>query len=105
MAFNRPIPDRKPHAHVASGVGAVIEAEKLMQIALLLPSAALIGWLAGVFLDSRLHQSWIAIFGVVFGCISGLVYVIRMAMAAERNSRTGEPGGDGPGKGSGNPQS
>jgi membrane associated rhomboid family serine protease len=100
MPFNRPIPESKLNTHVKSGVGAIIEAEKLMQIALLLPAAALIGWLGGAFLDSRLHQTWIAIFGIVFGCVSGLVYVIRMAMTAERDTRTGTQADDGAGKGS-----
>ena len=104
MAFNRPIPERKTSTQVASGVGAIIEAEKLMQIALMLPAAALSGWLAGAFLDSRLHQSWIAIFGIVFGCVSGLVYVIRMAMTAERDTRTGTQVDDGAGKGSSEPK-
>jgi F0F1-type ATP synthase assembly protein I len=102
MPFNRPIPDSKSRPKIAGGIGAIAEAEKLMQIALLLPSAAVIGWLAGAWLDHRLHQSWIAICGVVFGCISGLVYVIRMAMAAERDSRTGIDAGGGTGKGSPN---
>jgi F0F1-type ATP synthase assembly protein I len=102
MAFNRPIPNSKPHPKLSSGIGAIAEAEKLMQIALLLPSAAVIGWLIGAFLDHKLHQSWIAIAGIVFGCISGLVYVIRMAMAAERDSGTGINGGEKTGKGSSN---
>jgi ATP synthase protein I len=100
MAFNRPIPNSRPHAKLSSGIGAIAEAEKLMQIALLLPSAAVIGWLIGAWLDHKLHQSWIAIAGIVFGCISGLVYVIRMAMAAERDSRTGSSGSEDRGKGS-----
>jgi len=100
MAFNRPIPDSKPRAKLSSGIGAIAEAEKLMQIALLLPSAAVIGWLAGAFLDHKLYQAWIAIAGIVFGCVSGLVYVIRMAMAAERDSRTGSDADDGSEKGS-----
>jgi F0F1-type ATP synthase assembly protein I len=99
MAFNRPIPNRNPQTKLSSGIGAIAEAEKLMQIALLLPSAAVIGWLLGAWLDSWLHQSWIAIVGIVFGCISGLVYVIRMAMAAERDSRTASQDGAGSGKG------
>ncbi|HMD77490.1 MAG TPA: AtpZ/AtpI family protein [Terracidiphilus sp.] len=81
-----------------------MEAEKLMQIAILLPAAAFIGWLAGAWLDSRLHQSWIAIFGIVFGSISGLVGVVRMALTAERNSRPGSNIQNGAGKGnSGDP--
>jgi ATP synthase protein I len=64
-----------------------VQAEKLMQIAILLPSAAFIGWLAGAWLDSRLHQSWIGIAGIVFGGISGLVYVIRLVMASGGDSK------------------
>jgi ATP synthase protein I len=102
MPFNRPIPNSKPQAKLSSGIGAIAEAEKLMQIALLLPSAAVIGWLAGAWLDRRLHQSWIAIAGIVFGCIAGLVYVIRMAMAAERDTRTGSDDNGETGEGSSN---
>ncbi|MGD1106947.1 MAG: hypothetical protein ABR865_07865 [Terracidiphilus sp.] len=34
---------------------------------------------------SHLHQSWIAIVGIVFGGISGLVYVVRLALNAEKD--------------------
>ncbi len=81
MPFNNPIPDPKPRSNSSAGIGVLVQAEKLMQIAILLPSAAFIGWLAGAWLDSHLHQSWIGIAGIVFGGISGLVYVIRLAMA------------------------
>jgi ATP synthase protein I len=82
MPFNRPIPDRKPQPKSGGGIQTLIQAEKLMQIAVLLPSAAFIGWLAGAWLDSKFHQSWIGLAGIVFGGISGLVYVIRLVMAA-----------------------
>ena len=104
MPFNRPIPDSKPRSKVSGGVEAVIQAEKLMQIALLLPSAVGVGWLIGAWADNHFHQSWITIAGVVFGAISGLFYVIRMAITAERDSRTGSDGENGPGKGSSSPQ-
>jgi F0F1-type ATP synthase assembly protein I len=86
MPFHRPIPERKPPFKTGKAVESWIEAEKLMQIAFLLPAAAFVGWIAGVCADRWLHQSWIAIFGVIFGCIAGLFSVIRMALAAERNS-------------------
>jgi hypothetical protein len=82
MPFNRPIPESKPRSALPSGIGSLVQAEKLMQIALLLPSSAFIGWLAGAWLDSRLHQEWIGLAGIVFGGISGLVYVIRLVMAS-----------------------
>lgn len=81
MPFNRPIPDSKPQSKNSGGIQTLIQAEKLTQIAVLLPSAAFIGWLAGAWLDSKLHQSWIGLAGIVFGGISGLVYVIRLVMA------------------------
>ena len=99
MPFNRPIPDSKRPSKASIGLTGLIEAEKLMQIALVLPSAVFICWLAGAWADSRFHQSWMAIFGVVFGGISGLVFVIRTVMAAEKKSRPGNTPGNGTGKG------
>jgi len=100
MPFNRPIPEARPRTKPASALASLVEAEKMMQIAILLPAAAFIGWLAGAWLDSRLHQSWIGLAGIIFGGVSGLVYVIRLAMAAERNSRPGSNIQNGTGKGS-----
>jgi membrane associated rhomboid family serine protease len=82
MPFNRPIPESKQPRQRLSALATLMEAEKMMQIAILLPSAALIGWLIGAWADSRLHQHWIAVAGFLFGCISGLVYVIRLALSA-----------------------
>ena len=70
-------------------MNAVVEAEKLLQIALMLPCAALVGWFIGAWADKHFHQTWIAIAGIVFGAISGLVYVIQMAIKTERNTRNG----------------
>jgi hypothetical protein len=92
MPFNRPIPDSTPPPKGSSGIQTLVQAEKLTQIAVLLPSSAFIGWLAGAWLDSKLHQSWIGIAGIVFGGISGLVYVVRLVIAS----------GDGTPKGGGN---
>ncbi len=64
----------------------MVEAEKLLQIAILLPSAAIIGWLLGAWADGLLHQSWIGIVGMIFGGIAGLVYVIRLVTSKSNNS-------------------
>jgi len=101
MPFNRPIPDAKPRSKTSAGIEGLVQAEKLMQIALLLPSSAFIGWLAGAWLDSRYHQSWIGIAGCVFGGISGLVYVVRLALASGRDSTNDTGAESGNGKGSG----
>jgi len=92
MPFHRPLPNSGSRSRLSSGVNAVVEAEKLLQIALMLPCAALVGWFIGAWADKHFHQTWIAIAGIVFGAISGLVYVIQMAIKTERNTRNGKSG-------------
>jgi uncharacterized membrane protein YfcA len=97
MPFNRPIPESKQPRKYPSGLATLVEAEKLMQIAILLPSSAFIGWLIGAWLDSRLHQDWIAVAGIIFGGFSGLVYVVRLVIAT--GSKAGAGTGPEPRKG------
>jgi hypothetical protein len=93
MPFNAPIPDKKPRGKET--VNAIVQAEKLIQIALVLPCAAFIGWLGGAWLDAHLHQKWIGLVGIVFGGASGLVYVIKLALATDKAEGGQKPGGDG----------
>lgn len=67
-----------------------------MQIAFILPCAAFIGWLGGDWVAGRLNQKWPIAAGVVFGAAAGLIYVIRMAIAAMNDS--GKPDEDSTGK-------
>lgn len=87
MPFHRPIQNSSSRSKMSSGVEAVVQGEKLLQVALMLPCAAVVGWLIGNWADKHFHQTWIAIAGIVFGAVSGLVYVIRMALSAERSTR------------------
>ena len=91
MAFNNPIPDPTPRRKSPGGLDTLVQAEKLMQIAILLPSAAFIGWLLGAWADKALHQTWISLAGIVFGGISGLVYVVRLVIASGGDSGNGQP--------------
>ncbi len=91
MPFHRPLKNSDSRSKMSSGVEAVVQAEKLLQVALMLPCAAVVGWLIGAWADKHFHQTWIAITGIVFGAISGLVYVIRMALTAERDTRNETP--------------
>ncbi len=95
MPFHRPLPNSGSRSKLSGGVDGVIEAEKLLQLALMLPCAAVIGWLIGAWADKHFHQNWIAIVGIIFGAISGLVYLIRMALATERATRNVKDPGDG----------
>ncbi len=94
MAYNRPIPEREPQKKLQGAMQNLVQAEKLLQIAFVLPSATVIGWLAGAWADERWHQSWMAIAGIVFGSVSGLVYVVRMALDAEKSAMSKEKNTD-----------
>lgn len=102
MAFNRFNPPPKKRTGLSSGIGGLIEAEKLMQVAFVMPSCLLVGWGAGWWLSGALHQKWIETAGVVLGCISALFYVIQMAVAAEKKTATEDDGQNGEGKGTPN---
>jgi ATP synthase protein I len=99
MPFNAPIPDPKGRSKGGSIVSAIVQAEKLVQIALILPCAAFIGWLAGAWLGNRLHHPWIAAVGVALGGAAGLYYVVRLAMDSLKDIPDDESGNDN-GKGS-----
>ena len=92
MAFNKPIREDKEKRRDSGGLATLVQAEKMMQIALLLPSAAFVGWLMGAGLDKLFHTTWIAAAGIVFGGIAGLVYVIRLVLSS--SSQIGDKSGD-----------
>ncbi len=102
MPYHPPIPDPKSGPKGSGLVSALVQAEKLVQIALVLPCAAFVGWLIGDWIGERVHQPWVAAVGVAFGGASGLYYVVRLALNAvkdpdssgkQNNNKTGSAGG------------
>lgn len=61
-------------------LGALVQAEKMVQIAFILPCAAFIGWLGGDWVAHRMGQKWPIVAGVIFGAAAGLVSAIRLAL-------------------------
>ena len=100
MPFHRAIPEQKPPEKSSGSLRGYVEAEKLLNIAAVMPAAVAICGLAGWWLGNRLHQHWIFVAGIVFGCVAGLFYVIQQAIAAEMNSRKRDPDQNGSGMGS-----
>ncbi len=96
MPFNAPIPNQPPRPRKPSALSSLVEAEKMMQIAVLLPVSAFVGWGIGAWLDKILHQSWIALAGILFGGFAGLFYVIRLVMDAGDKSKSKSGPGAGP---------
>jgi ATP synthase protein I len=72
----------------------------MIQVSFLLPCSAFVGWFIGAGLDKFFHQTWISLVGILFGGISGIVYVVRMVIATGRKegqssgSDSSEPGGE-----------
>jgi hypothetical protein len=96
MPFNRAIPESKPRpAKPVGALGALAQAEKMLDVAILLPLAAFVGWAVGAWLDRHLHQSWIGVGGSLFGGVSALVYVARMAIRSMSGAENGKKSGKG----------
>jgi ATP synthase protein I len=84
MPMNAPNPEPKPQKGVLK---SIVEADRLVQIALVLPIAVLIGWFLGAMLDRWLHQSWITIVGIIFGMVAGMMEAVRMALGAGKGGK------------------
>jgi F0F1-type ATP synthase assembly protein I len=83
MSETNPNPERKSQSSGArDGMNTFVQAERLLQIAFVLPAAVLIGWGAGALLDKWLHTHWIYIVGLLFGSAAGLFEAVRQAMQA-----------------------
>ena len=47
------------------------------QLAFILPTAVVVGWLIGAALDRRLHTTWLYLAGLILGIVAGFVELIR----------------------------
>jgi len=68
----------------SSGKSSWVQVERYVQLGVTLPAATLIGWLAGAWLDKKLHTSWLYLAGLLLGIAAGFFQLIRAAMAAEK---------------------
>lgn len=60
---------------------SLVQVESLIQLALVLPIATVVGWLIGAGLDKWLHQHWIYIPGLILGAAAGFVQIFRVVLA------------------------
>jgi len=84
------MPDETPNQKPATGrpsgvVDTIVRAERMMQIAFILPAAVLVGWLAGAGLDKWLHQHWIYLAGIILGCVAGFIEIFRLVLGPEKS--------------------
>ena len=78
----RKMPPADPHPDPKNtGTNNVwVQVGRYSQLALVLPSATIVGWLVGTALDRWLHTSWINIVGLFLGTAAGLIEVIRTVL-------------------------
>ncbi len=83
---NPPTPKRSALTQGIAG------AEKILEIAFIMPAALVIGWLIGAGLDKWLHQHWIYIAGICFGFVAGFIEVLRSAIRYSNRAEKEDPG-------------
>lgn len=76
--------DGRTRSKSARVTDSLVRAERLTQIAFILPAAVVVGWLGGAGLDKWLHQSWIYIVGIILGCVAGFVQIFRLVLGQEK---------------------
>ena len=63
---------------------AIIQTDRMLQIALILPAAVFVGWLIGAGLDRWLHTHWIYMVGIFVGLGAGIVQILRLLREMEQ---------------------
>lgn len=56
-------------------LGDLVKAETMIQMAITLPAACVIGWLSGAALDRHFHQGWIGVVGILLGAAAGFLQI------------------------------
>jgi len=74
------VADQGNNAKKGGGMlGDLVKAESMVQLAIMLPAACLIGWAIGAGLDKHFHTTWMEIVGVLLGAVAGFTQIIRTA--------------------------
>jgi ATP synthase protein I len=76
----RPLPPAKSPSK-DSPLQSLVRIESLIQLALLLPAAVVVGWALGLALDRWLDQHWINIAGLIAGAVAGFVQIFRVVLS------------------------
>jgi ATP synthase protein I len=77
---DRPLPPGKSSSKDGP-LQSLVRIESLIQLALLLPAAVVIGWAIGLALDHWLHQHWINILGLITGAVAGFIQIFRVVLS------------------------
>jgi ATP synthase protein I len=81
MPSDQPNPPPTKSSSKDGALQSLVRIESLIQLALLLPAAVVIGWALGLALDHWLHQHWINILGLIAGAVAGFVQIFRVVLS------------------------
>jgi F0F1-type ATP synthase assembly protein I len=73
MPTSNPVPDNQN----GDKKNFWLQLGRYSQLAFLLPSATIAGWLLGAALDRWLHTSWIQVIGLILGVAAGFIELVR----------------------------
>jgi F0F1-type ATP synthase assembly protein I len=76
MSPSTPPSDRDPRNKQSPWV----QVGRYSQLAFVLPTALVVGWLIGAALDRWLHTTWIYLAGILLGIAAGFVDLIRTVL-------------------------
>ena len=79
-----PINEKK----AGGGLGNLVQAESMMQMALAVPVGCFTGLLVGYLLDKHFHTKWIVVAGMLLGAAGGFIQIFTTV------ARMGKRGGD-----------
>lgn len=63
-----------------------VKAESMIQLAIIMPAACVIGWFLGSLMDRWLHTDWIYVLGIAVGAVAGFIQIYRVAAGYMRKS-------------------
>ena len=79
-----PEPDNNPKKD--STLKDFARAESMIQLAIVMPGACVIGWFLGSLLDRHFHTHWIYVVGVLLGAAGGFIQMYRVAAGYMRKN-------------------
>ncbi len=85
MASHNPPPKKQGTKSDDGGMATFLRAEKLTQIAFILPVAVFVGWALGAMLDKWLHQNWIYLVGIILGSVAGFIQIFRLVASTGKD--------------------
>ena len=63
----------------SGGMGDLVKAESMIQMAFALPIGCVVGWFLGSVGDKHWHLHWMGVTGILLGAVGGFLQIFRVA--------------------------